>query len=338
MRIISLSILVFVSSLVFAQQSPQYSQFIRNQYMVNPGANGVYDFMDLSVGGRWQWAGFEGSPKTSYIYFSSPVQRGRKGFMKRTYGKVRRSKKSVKHPTMRIGQGSGAFGGQIIADQYGPFRQFKFMATYAYHLPLNRKYNLSLGVSAGLANRAFLPEHAQVYSVLANTGQVDATYNTWASSQGSQNTLEAESGLYFYSNELFVGFSANQLTKDFVRFGNTALSLDPRIHYFLTGGYKFQVNNRLSITPALLMKYVRAAPLSWEIATLFDLRERVFFGLTYRHQDALVAYVGGTVTNFLRVGYSFDFSISRMVAYNFGGHELTLSFMLGRNDIRPSIR
>ena len=58
---------------VKAQQLPQISQYLRNQYMINPGAAGVYDFTDVTLGGRLQWAGLEDAPKTSYLAASAPL-------------------------------------------------------------------------------------------------------------------------------------------------------------------------------------------------------------------------------------------------------------------------
>ena len=52
-----------------AQQVPQFSQYLRNQYLVNPAAAGVYDFVDVTVGGRLQWLGFDDAPKhRTYMY------------------------------------------------------------------------------------------------------------------------------------------------------------------------------------------------------------------------------------------------------------------------------
>ena len=57
-----------------AQQIPQYSQFSRNQFMANPAAAGVYDFIDVTVSGRWQWVGVADAPRTSYLAFSVPLK------------------------------------------------------------------------------------------------------------------------------------------------------------------------------------------------------------------------------------------------------------------------
>lgn len=325
---------VLGTSVCYGQQVPQYSQYIQNQYMVNPAATGVYDYTGVSLGGRWQWAGFEGAPRTSYLYFVTPLNRNRSGRMKRTFGVIKRNKRAVRHPKMHFGKTSHAFGGHVLADQYGPFRQFKLMGTYAVHLPLSREYNLSFGTSVGFGNRSFNADNAQVLSVLTNNGVYDATYANYTSGQGSQFNLELAGGLYFYGKQAFVGVSGGQLTKDFVKFGNANLNFDPRMHFHFTGGYKFHPNTRWSITPAFLIKYVRSAPVSWELSSQFDYQERLWFGATYRHGDAVVFMIGTNVSNQFKVGYSFDFSTTQLRNYSIGGHELVLTLMLGRGDIR----
>lgn len=318
-----------------AQQVPQYSQFLQNQYMINPAATGVNDFMNVSVGGRLQWAGLENAPKTTYLYFSAPADKFRNASMKRTYGKIRRGNKSVKHPTLRYGSLVHAFGGSFVADQYGPYRQLKMMGTYALHLPITRDYAISFGTGLGISNRAFLPERAQVLSVLTNTGVFDQTYDTYATSQGAQNTMELDAGLYFHGKGAFGGVSMSQLTKDFVQFGNRDFNFDPRMHLFVTGGYEIQVKQDLAITPAFLVKYVRAAPVSFEIMAQAEFQKRYWFAASYRHKDAVIANLGMYVSNKFKIGYSFDLPITPIRRYSAGSHELVLTLMLGRDESRP---
>lgn len=320
----------FFAAFGHAQQVPQYSQFLQNQYMVNPASTGVYDFMNVSLGGRLQWAGLENAPKTSYLYVSAPASKWRNASMNRTYGKIRRGNKSVRHPRMRYGSLVHAFGGSFVADQYGPFRQLKMMGTYALHLPLNRDFSLSFGTSVGLSNRAFIPENAQVLSVLTNTGVFDQTYDVYAANQGAQNTMELEGGLYFHGKGGFFGVSATQLTKDYVQFGNRDFNFDPSMHLFVTGGMEFELKRDLTITPAFLVKYVRPAPVSFEIMSQVEYQERYWAALSYRHKDAVVANIGMYVSNQFKVGYSFDLPITPIRYYSAGSHELVLTLMLGR--------
>lgn len=322
---------IFWMSALHAQQSAQYSQYIRNQYMINPGAAGAEDFVALALGGRMQWTGFDDAPKTSYLYFSAPMNKLRNGRMKRTYGVLRSRNRRVKHPTMRISGSKHAFGAQLLGDLYGPFRTFKFAGTYAYHLALNREYRLSFGVNAGLSSRSFLSDKAQVLSVMTNTGFYDATYSTYAANQNAQYTLDVEAGLYFYGKDVFAGFSANQLTGDLVKFGNRQTNFDPKIHYFLTGGYHFKLNRKMQLTAATLMKYVHRAPLSLEFSVQGEFKDQFWFGASYRHKDAVVATFGWNSGKVLRIGYSFDFSISDLIRYNSGGHELVIGLMFGKS-------
>ncbi|NVK64697.1 MAG: type IX secretion system membrane protein PorP/SprF [Flavobacteriales bacterium] len=321
----------FLTAFGHAQQVPQYSQFLQNQYMVNPASTGVYDFMNVSLGGRLQWVGLENAPKTTYLYVSAPAAKWRNPSMNRTYGTIRRGNKRVRHPRARYGSLVHAFGGSFVADQYGPFRQLKMMGTYALHLPLNRDFNLSFGTSLGLSNRSFIPENAQVLSVLTNTGVFDQTYDAYAANQGAQNTMELEGGLYFHGKGGFFGVSATQLTKDYVQFGNRDFNFDPSMHLFVTGGMEFQVKRDLTITPAFLVKYVRPAPVSFEIMSQFEFQERYWAAVSYRHKDAIVANLGMYVSNQFKLGYSFDLPITPIRNYSAGSHELVLTLMLGRS-------
>lgn len=325
-------ILCSLGTFASAQQVPQYSQYLQNQYMVNPAATGVYDFMNVTVGGRLQWAGLENAPKTTYLYFAAPADKFRNASMKRTYGTIRRGNKSVRAPRMRYGSLVHAFGGSFVADQYGPFRQIKMMGTYALHLPVSRDYSLSFGTSVGISNRSFLPENAQVLSVLTNTGVFDQTYDAYVAGQGAQNTLEVDAGMYFHGKGAFVGVSMNQLAKDYVQFGNRDFNFDPRMHLFVTGGYEIQVNRDVAITPALLVKYVRPAPVSVEVMAQFKYQDRYWLAASYRHKDAVVANIGMFVSDKFKVGYSFDLPTTPIRKYSVGSHELVLTLMFGRDN------
>jgi type IX secretion system PorP/SprF family membrane protein len=319
------------------QQSPQYSQYIRNQYMVNPGATGAYDYLGITLGGRAQWLGFENAPKTSYLYFSAPVNKLKGAFMKRTFGKKLRSNKRVRHPVIRRGKLAHAVGGHLLADQYGAFRTLKLMGSYAVHIPVTSEYTLSFGTNVGLSSRSFLVDKAKVLSVMTNTGIYDQTYSSYSQNNRAQYTLDLEAGLYFYGKDAFVGFSANQLTGDLVKFGNRTTNFDPKMHFFFTGGYKFQINQKIAMTPAVLLKYVSPAPLSVEGSLQFDYMERFWFGASYRHKAAVVVMVGAVISNKFKVGYSFDISTTKLINHSSGGHELVLGLMLGRSS-RGTVR
>lgn len=317
---------LFVLFSVNAQQLPQFSQYLRNQYLVNPAAAGVYDFVDLTVGGRMQWLGFTDAPKTSYLYVSSPLTRATRA---RYNPGIRISSGPVRNPEIRTGKFKHALGGQLLADQYGAFQQLRAAVTYAVHVPLSRNYNLSFGTSLGLSNRSFLSERAQTLGMMTGTG-TDNTYDNFVANSGAQNTMDLGAGLYLYSKKMFLGISADQLTKDFVKFGNVQTAFDPNMHFQATAGIKFNISQNASLMPAVLAKYTHGAPLSIEGSLQYEYKEWLWIGASFRNQDALVAMAGLNISERFKFGYSYDFNISKVRNFSAGGHELVLGLMLGR--------
>ncbi len=335
MRRIAIILLVGLSGMAFGQQMPQFSQYLRNQYMVNPGAAGVYDFVDITLGGRMQWVGFDNAPMSSYLYVSSDLSKKPRV---RYNPALRTSVGPIRNPEVGTGKLKHALGGMLIADQYGAFRQLKGALTYALHIPLSDKMNMSFGANVGLSNRAFLKDRAQTLNILEpSLGYTDQTYDTYAQSS-NLNTLDVGAGLYVYSQRLFLGVSASQLTRDFVSFGGTGLvNVDPRTHLNFTAGYKFPLGDNLSLMPAVLLKYMTPAPLSLEGSLQLEYKEWLWFALSYRqgiggfnNSDAFIAMAGLNISERFKFGYSYDYSISQFNQYSSGGHELVLGLMLGR--------
>ncbi len=318
---------LFLLCSVNAQQVPQFSQYLRNQYLVNPAAAGVYDFVDLTIGGRLQWLGFDDAPKTTYLYVSSPLSNAPKA---RYNPGLRISSGPVRNPEIRTGRLKHALGGQVVADQYGAFQQLRASITYALHVPLSRNYNLSFGTSLGLSNRSFLADRAQTLNMMTGAAYVDNTYDNFVANTGAQNTMDLGAGLYLYSDKMFFGISADQLTKDFVKFGNVETTFDPNMHFQGTAGVKIPLSRDLTLMPAVLAKYTDAAPLSIEGSLQFEYKEWLWIGASFRNEDAVVAMAGLNISERFKFGYSYDFNISRINNFSSGGHELVLGLMLGR--------
>ena len=312
----------------YAQQIPQYSQFQRNQFMINPAAAGVYDFVDITMSGRWQWLGVSDSPKTSYLAFSVPVR-----FTPKYYNPgIRTSGGPIQNPEIKTGKLKHTFGGQLLADQYGAFRKFSFSGTYAIHVPLTKKVNLSFGVKAGLSNNSFLADQAQVLNIMApdQNQYNDPTYDNFVQNQSNKYIMDVGAGLYLYSNNLFFGVAAEQLTRDMVEFGQGTANFDPQMHYSILGGYKITLTDQLTLTPGFLIKYMSPAPLSIDGNLQLEYNNWLWMTIGYRHTDAVIAMVGMNISERFKFGYSYDFSVSRFNSYSSGGHELTLGLMLGR--------
>lgn len=313
----------------FSQQLSQFSQFHRNQAMINPAATGAYDFLDISLGGRYQWLGLGNdvqgnvSPRTSFLNISNVLKAKQPKYnpaARYSSGPVRKAKEST-------GKLKHAVGLQVIADSYGAFRNLVFSGAYAVHVPMSEKINLSLGVRAGLSNQAFFSDKAQVLSSLTG-GMADASYDNFVNNGYSRMYLDVNSGLYLYSEKFFVGVSANQLTKDFVSFGSGITNYTPVMHFDVMAGMYLDLNDDFTLMPSILTKYVSPAPPALQLNMQMEYKEWLWFGVGYRHTDAAVAMLGANINERFKIGYSFDYSISRFNSFTSGGHEVVLGIMI----------
>ena len=324
-NIIQIIVVLFITNIINAQQLPQVSQYLRNQYMINPAAAGVYDFTDVTLAGRLQWSGLADAPKTSYLSASAPLSEFTAKARSRYNPGLRNSSGVAKNPEINTGKLKHAVGLQVVADQFGAFRSMNFAGTYAIHIPVSSQYNISFGTKVGIMNHAFLQDRAVVADVTS-----DNTYSSFVSNNGNVNILNVGAGLYFYSNELFVGVAADQLTKNMVSFGSGSGFYDPRMHVNFTAGYKIGLGDDYSITPAALIKYMSPTNPIYEGSVQLEYKEWLWTAVSYRHKDAIIGMLGMNLSNRFKLGYSFDYSISDLKQYSSGGHELILGIMLGR--------
>ena len=68
-------LLISFSSAVSAQQKPYYTQYILNNYILNPALSGIENYTDVKLSYRNQWAGIDGAPVTMYFSVQGPINK-----------------------------------------------------------------------------------------------------------------------------------------------------------------------------------------------------------------------------------------------------------------------
>jgi type IX secretion system PorP/SprF family membrane protein len=190
---------------------------------------------------------------------------------------------------------------------------------------------LSFGTRVGLSNNTFLKDRAQVLNIVdPSLGYNDATYDQFYANSSNKYILDIGAGFYLYSKNAFFGVSADHLSKDFVEFGSGTANFNTQMHMNFTAGYKFPLNENLTLMPAALVKLMTPAPVSIEGSMQLEYKEWLWMGVSYRHTDAVIGMVGLNISERFKFGYSYDFSISPIKQYTSGGHEIVLGLMLGR--------
>ena len=155
-RVLYIIIILFVSIQLFiacvqlagAQQRPQYTQYIFNNYLLNPALSGIENYTDVKLGYRSQWTGLEGNPVTAYVSVTAPIgdkflQGDATAFP--AGGGINPSSRLYTQQYQAAEPHHG-IGFMVVSDKTGNMSQTNLDATYAYHLGLSPSLNLAVGV------------------------------------------------------------------------------------------------------------------------------------------------------------------------------------------------
>src|SRR4051812_23185290 len=137
-----------------AQQLPHYTQYILNNYILNPAVAGIENYTDVKISHRHQWVGIDGAPVTTYLTIHGPLKKSDyeretpTGF--HASGENPRGKAYWQDYTKA--EPHHGIGFTVLNDRTGPLNRFAAYGTYAYHLGLTARTSLSAGVSLGIKN------------------------------------------------------------------------------------------------------------------------------------------------------------------------------------------
>jgi len=319
--LVSLALFLVVLSPALAQQRPQYSQYMLNNYLLNPAITGIEDYADVRIGNRQQWVGLEGAPVTYYVSAHMPL--GKEATRVRNRGRGIGSTRSVNLNRFSTPYPHHGLGIIALTDKTGPLRQSNFMGSYAYHLPLSSKISISTGVTAGLLNQTFNPQEA----TFNNPSDPSIT-----SEYVNSSYFDLGLGLWLYSENFFVGVSGAQLLRnrrDLNRpdAGDNSIARLQR-HYFTTAGFKIRFSPRFDVIPSVMVKFTDPSPLSIDVNLKGVYADRVWAGVSYRKDDAVSGMAGLNISHVMDIGYSYDFNTSELNRANTGTHEIILGLKL----------
>lgn len=291
-KIIFSFVLCFLVFGIKAQQVPQYTQYLFNHFAINPAVAGSKNCLDAKLGVRLQWVGFDGAPRTGFGSLHSVLKRNRFGL-------------DNKH----------AMGIYVENDTYGQFGRAKIKLAYAYHFPVANEVLMSFGLFAGVEQFRFKASDV----TLANFNDQAIT--------GNQTSFIApliEPGIFLQSEDLFGGISLHQTLGSTVpNFGFEANKL--KQHFMLLGGKKFMTKKeKWSFIPSFLMKITPAVPIALDVNMMVDYENRFSFGFSYRNVDAVAVLVKFNLLNYFTLGYSFDYTLSKIQLASNNTHEVIL--------------
>jgi|TARA_B110000196_G_scaffold66281_1_gene56010 type IX secretion system PorP/SprF family membrane protein len=293
-----ITILILIVSTAFvanAQQLPQFTQYMINDYVFNPAIAGTESSYQMKTNIRNQWVGVTDAPRTTVLSI---------------YGKYRESNVGL--------------GGVVFNDQVGPTSRTGLSLSYAYHFSLTDNMKMSLAVSGGFTQMKIDPSLLNVFDLddpIMNGGVLESS------------VPDATFAFYLYSNDWYVGASIPQLLNSNLGFFDDkyidAYNIDPdgslERHYFAMAGYKWKVNYDYVVEPSVLLKSVTPAPIVVDIGLKVTYQNKLWMGTNYRTNGDIGLLLGYSIGDRYLIGYSYDMITSGLGDYTSGSHE----FMLG---------
>lgn len=300
----------------YSQQKTLYSQYMFNTFLINPAAAGSEGSTSINFTGREQWVGWPGTPKIHSVSAQTRVLKNsfiaKALSLRKKFG--RRSKSG------RVG-----IGAHIYSDMSGALTKTGMQITYAYHIPL-RQSQLSFGLAA--EPYQFNINRSEILSRISD--QTDKVI----SGITPRYVIDGNFGVQFTTPTIFTGLSVTDLFQSNIYFGDkSSAGYTIGRHYWLTGGYKIEINKFFLLEPCALMKFTEKGSFQMDISTRAYYREDYWGGLSYRTgaNAGAIIFLAGLRVNKYYFGYAFDLTLSPIMKHTLGSHEFMLTLKFGEN-------
>ncbi len=306
MKRIIFTIIVFATLLnLQAQQLNNFSQVLENKYLINPAAVDIGNDRPLFLGYKQMWTGIDDAPSFQYLTYQ-----------------------------MLLEDNMGAVGGKVFNYKTGPLRKSGLNLSYAYQFKLGNEMNFSLGLDASFYQFSI---DKGTFKNLQNANDAVILY-------GSDKLIvpDANFGMYLYDKSFFVGISAMQLFGRRVSLMNDNLDNNQVRHYYLNGGYKFELTRDFTMEPSALVKFVESGFGQWDLNLKTTYKNVLWLGLGYRSDfefqpNDVIVFLGARKER-IKIGYAFEYTLSDIGAYSQGTHEIFLTYIFGKDYRSKSYR
>lgn len=306
-------LMVFLGNAALAQD-PVFSQFFASPVFTNPAFSGVTLTPKISLVYRNQWHGLNDAYQTFGVSYDQSLEAYNSGF-----------------------------GAMALMDREGEgiYQTARFSGLYGYKLNFNHDWTIRFGVEAGFFQKT-IDWNRLIFTDQLNpiTGQTDPLGNPGITEEIQPGdlqhaALDVSAGILLYNSNFYVGLSVKHLNSP----NQSLLAINDNLNIGLPYLISFQAgteitldgrNNQKSrafISPNLLV--IKQGPFGQaDVGAYFGLGQ-FFAGAWYRNgfenPDAAI-FLAGFREGILRVGYSFDFTLSRLAVWNPGGtHEISIT-------------
>lgn len=280
--------IVLSTSLSFGQQDEQMSMYMHNKLYFNPAYAGSRDALSAIAVARFQWVDFKGAPTTQWFSLHTP-------FLQKSLGA----------------------GIHAVNDRIGNRSRTAIYGDLSGSVQVNsKKDRIAVGLSGGLDVTSYDFSDVNVNDV--NDPYYGTNYSVTKPNLGA--------GIYYYGDKHYVGISSPRL------FETSTFDLDTLVqklntrHFFISGGYVFDLNSVFKLRPQALIKYTADAPITIDVNASLLMYDRLWIGLMYRYHESMGINLAYNIKETFSIGYVYDFPINGLRTYQTGSHEIFLRY------------
>lgn len=286
------SLLLNLNNNAYAQQDPNFTQYMYNTLSINPAYAGSRDVLSATILHRSQWLGFDDGPQTQTLTVHSPLKSEQMGL-----------------------------GLSVVHDKIGIASDTYISGAYSYSIDVSRFTKLTFGLNAGVN---MLNVDFNKLNIEDNT---DAIFQN-----DIDNKLSPQFGLGVLLNndQYYIGISSPALltTNHFDGSADSKAEIRDRVHYYLTSGLVLDLSRTVRFKPSILVRHVSGSPLLAEFSTNFLFNDKFTVGAAYRFDSAFSGLVAFQASDSILLGLSYDSDITEFSAHNNGSLEFFLRFEL----------
>ena len=273
-------------------QDPEFTQFYANPLYLNPAFAGTARCPRVALNYRNQWPAISGT----FVTYSASYDQHIDGI-------------------------SGGLGLLVTNDQagLGTLNTTNVSAIYSYQLSVNREFSMKFGFQATYAQKSI------DWSKLNFGDMIDPrrgfVWNTNETpGQTRKSNLDVSAGILGFSKRYFFGAAVHHITQP-----DEALLAGPsKLPMKITGHAGAMIplakGNESFISPNVLYRVQQ--DFQQLNLGLYVVKGPIVGGLWYRNQDAFILLIG-LQKDQLKVGYSYDVTVSRLGSATAGSHELS---------------
>lgn len=282
------AILLLMTSVTFAQQLPQFTQYMFNTISINPAYAGSRETLSAVGLHRSQWVGLEGGPQTQTLSVHSPLRNEKVGL-----------------------------GISVINDELG-FENFQYVyGDFSYTIQTGVKSKLAFGVKAGVT----------AYN-LDGDYQATQSQDPLIFGFEDRLDFNVGAGVYWHSDRWYMGLSAPRILNNDYTGQGTFEALERVSYYFTGGyvfdineNIKLKPSTLLKATNGAPLSFDISANL------LFYEKFWIGGGYRINEQAAAIGgIVDFQISKQMRIGYAYEYPLSDIRPFTTGTHEFLLIF------------